>query len=560
MRMLLIVAVVVSLVHGRAQQTPTLADANAKIQSGDFAGALAIAEAVVKADPNGARGWRVLGVAAQKLENFDRALAAYRRSLEIEPNHPTALYNIGTVFARKGDADAAFDWLGKARATKKMDISFIQVDPDLASLRNDPRFTALLPRPEDFADPFVEPVTIVREWRGEGVNDQFGWIARGIGDVDGDGANDFVTSAPTKDIGGARAGRVYVYSSRKTAPLWHADGKPGDQFGLGIEAAGDADRDGVPDVIASAPGGAYARLLSGRTGKVLQTMTTTEGPAAQFGRHVAGVGDVNHDGHADVIVGAPGSASGAGKAFVYSGKDGALLLTLAGERAGDGFGSAVGGDRHGAPTVIVVGAPGAGPSHHGRAYVYHAPETTPKFVIDADETGSAFGGMFVTAPGDVDKDGVRDVYVSDWSNAAKGPSTGRVYVISGATGKPIWTLTGATAGEGFGTSSSEAGDVDFDGHADLIVGAWQYAGAATSGGRAYLYSGRTGSVLRTFTCRTVGDTFGFDAVSLGDVDRDGSADLLVTSAWSAVSGYHSGRVFLVSSGIVRPKAPGGAID
>jgi FG-GAP repeat len=53
------------------------------------------------------------------------------------------------------------------------------------------------------------------------------------------------------------------------------------------------------------------------------------------------------------------------------------------------------------------------------------------------------------------------------------------------------TLTGETAGEGFGTSPSVAGDVDHDGHADLIIGAWQYAGAAVSGGRAYLYSGWT---------------------------------------------------------------------
>ena len=44
----------------------------------------------------------------------------------------------------------------------------------------------------------------------------------------------------------------------------------------------------------------------------------------------------------------------------------------------------------------------------------------------------------------------------------------------------------------------------------------------------------------------MGETFGFDATGLGDVDGDGVPDLLLTSAWSAVEGSHSGRMFLVS--------------
>jgi hypothetical protein len=120
---------------------------------------------------------------------------------------------------------------------------------------------------------------------------------------------------------------------------------------------------------------------------------------------------------------------------------------------------------------------------------------------------------------------------------------------SGSTGERLLTLTGESAGDGFGTSKSTAGDVDGDGREDLIVGAWQYGKAAISGGRAYLYSGKDGHLIKTFTCRTPGDTFGFDAVGLGDVDGDGTADLLITSGWSAVSGHHSGRVFIISSGV-----------
>ncbi|HVT34121.1 MAG TPA: VCBS repeat-containing protein, partial [Nevskiaceae bacterium] len=156
----------------------------------------------------------------------------------------------------------------------------------------------------------------------------------------------------------------------------------------------------------------------------------------------------------------------------------------------------------------------------------------------------------------VDGDGVPDIYVSDWQHAALGPSTGRVYLYSGKTGRRLLRLTGETAGEGFGTTHASAGDIDGDGHADLAVGSWQYGGAAVSGGRVILYSGKSGKPLATYTCRIAGDTFGFDAVGIGDVDGDGIDDLLITSGWSAVSGHHSGRVFIVSSGvkkIARPK-------
>jgi hypothetical protein len=159
--------------------------------------------------------------------------------------------------------------------------------------------------------------------------------------------------------------------------------------------------------------------------------------------------------------------------------------------------------------------------------------------------------MFVSVAGDVDGDGVPDIYASDWSNGAKGPSTGRIYVHSGNTGQRLRTLTGATAGEGFGIGAATAGDVDGDGRADLVIGAWQFAGAAASGGRVTVFSGRDGSILREITGRVPGETLGFDAVGIGDVDGDGAIDLLITSAWSGVRGYHSGRMYIVSSGISR---------
>ena len=170
----------------------------------------------------------------------------------------------------------------------------------------------------------------------------------------------------------------------------------------------------------------------------------------------------------------------------------------------------------------------------------------PRFVIDSDTTGKSLGDLFVSVVGDVDGDHTPDIYASDWSNAAHGHGTGRIYVYSGATGKPLLTLTGDQAGEGFGTCAAVAGDVNGDGHADLVIGAWQNHDAAWSGGKIAVYSGKDGSLLRSYTGRVPGETLGFDAVGIGDVDGDGHIDYLITSAYSLVNGVRSGRVYIVS--------------
>ena len=166
--------------------------------------------------------------------------------------------------------------------------------------------------------------------------------------------------------------------------------------------------------------------------------------------------------------------------------------------------------------------------------------------IESDSMGGALGAMFTSFVGDVNGDKVPDVYATDFTNSARGPATGRAYVRSGVDGASLLTLTGENAGDGFGVGPADVGDVDHDGHDDLVIGAWQYASVAQSGGRIYLFSGRDGRVLQTITGRIPGETLGFDATGAGDVDGDGVNDLLVTSSWSNIKGFRSGRMYIIS--------------
>ena len=530
---------------------PEVAKALAALRAGHADSAIATLEDFFRRNPSAVAGRLVLGNAYRQTGALDKALATYLAITQPRPARLQGMFSASQIHALKGDSNQAFALLDQLKASGAFDMDQVGTASEFAGIRQDPRFQSVMFRPEDFANPFVEQVQVIHEWKGETKGDQFSWIARGIGDVDGDRVNDVVTSAPTFGAGGQPVGRgkVYVYSGRTGRLIWSRTGRENENLGIGLEGAGDVDGDGVGDVIAGAPGSGRAYVYSGRDGRQLHVLASGT-PGDRFGSSASGAGDQNGDGRADLVVGAPAASPsagpGAGRVHVYSGRDGSSLFTLDGEQAGDAFGSIVAASRSLRGSPLLVGAPGAGPRDRGRVYVLQGASRTAKFVIDADSTGAALGAMFTSLVGDVDGDKVPDVYAADFSNAASGPSTGRIYVHSGADGRRLHRLTGERAGDGFGIGSADVGDVNRDGYDDLLVGAWQYSAVAASGGKVYLYSGRDGALLRAITGRVAGETLGFDATGAGDVDGDGIGDLLITSTWSNVNGFRSGRMYIVS--------------
>jgi FG-GAP-like repeat len=368
---------------------------------------------------------------------------------------------------------------------------------------------------------FVEPVRVLHSWHGA-AGGFFGWAVSELADIDGDHADEVIIGEPATPNGGT----TFVYSGRSGRLIYTLPGVANDFQGGAIADAGDTNGDGVHDIVSGAPGTGAAGgpgrvyLYSGRTGRRLHTW---EGgpPNDQLGYAVASAGDQDHDGHADVLAGAVGVNGGAGAAYVFSGRTYKVLRRIDGG-AGDGFGSAVDWtrslDRDRRPDLIV------GAFTEPGAHVF-AGLGGELFSLAPPPAPGAFGQFFVAGVGRVNGDRTPDLYAADY--AANG-GAGYAAVYSGRDGSAVHQWCG---GPGDGTGPGrEAGDVDRDRRVDLTVGSYTASYGAPGAGRVEIHSGRTGGVLRTITSTTAGENLGFDAVGVGDVDRDHEPDLLLSAA------------------------------
>jgi hypothetical protein len=154
-------------------------------------------------------------------------------------------------------------------------------------------------------------------------------------------------------------------------------------------------------------------------------------------------------------------------------------------------------------------------------------------------------GWSVETISDSDGDGVRDYVVSALFGGA---SAQHATVYSGASGQVLMTLQSTPAEDGFGTALADAGDVNADGWTDVMVGNQLGDGATISNnGRAWIFSGADGSVLRESEGEHTDARFGSSVDGIGDVNADGYADFIIGSSDFEDYGADTrGRVYVYS--------------
>ncbi|CAN5269072.1 hypothetical protein BH10PSE14_BH10PSE14_17950 [soil metagenome] len=388
---------------------------------------------------------------------------------------------------------------------------------------------------------------------GLAANDLAGDSVAIAGDVNGDGLADFIIGAPSAGPNGrAWSGESYVVFGRTD----------------GFQASFD---------LAS---------LNGSNGFRLQG----DGINYYSGNMVAGAGDINGDGFADIIVSPSQSGPNAAGSYVIFGHAGSFAATidLAALPAGSGF-HIVGGNRSGyAPTAasagdingdgfddLVIGVP-RGTSSSGEAYVIFghggafggtidisALNGTTGFRIDgpASKSGDSLGSG-VSAAGDINGDGIADLLIAASDATGQAGNSGSAYVIFGRVGSygatlDLGSLNGANGFRLEGIRANDyvsevaaIGDVNGDGYDDILIGAKGASpGGAQSAGEVYVVFGHAGGFAADISLASLNgangfriagvsafDTLGTSVSGAGDFNGDGLADFIISAPYADPSG------------------------
>jgi hypothetical protein len=291
---------------------------------------------------------------------------------------------------------------------------------------------------------------------GENINDAAGSIVAGIGDVNGDGFNDFLISAPYHN---SSAGKVYLILGKNEGWTKKADlinvnisfngVAANDNAGISIAGIGDVNGDLLDDFLIGAHGKTYLFLGKSTGWKKNQSLSgadvifTSVVPGDEAGTVIAGVKDVNGDGYDDFLISAPGFDNQRGRTYLIFGKPNGWVkntklwnsdASFVGENIVDSSGSAISGagdvNGDGYDDFIIgavlrdVGGFAAGSTYlilgKSTGWNQNTSLSNADLILNGEHSGD-FSGMYVTGGRDFNGDDYDDILTSaPYYNSNKG--------------------------------------------------------------------------------------------------------------------------------------------
>lgn len=370
---------------------------------------------------------------------------------------------------------------------------------------------------------------------GDVAGDELGWSVARVGDLDGDGFDEFLAGAPQRLSGGP--GYARLYSGQSGAVLrTHLGQAAGDRCGASVCGLWDWDGDGLPEYAIGAPyeqGRGSVRVHRGSDGAMLYVLSgATLGD--EFGFALGADSDFDRDGLDELLVGAPRGGASIGYAVAFRGGSASELLRVDGRVAAERFGVSLAGvgdfdgDGHG---DWIVGAPGddpafAFPSGQGGATVFSGRDASVLAKVGGADFG-AMTGISVAGRGDVDRNGVSEAVIGGLLNGDGYGSTSTVYTLGRIDDQRV--DVGAADRTLYGQALAGVGDTDGDGQPEVLIGAPRALnGAGDSTGMAQLKRA-DGSTRFVWFGQFNGDRLGRAVANAGDVNGDGVDDALIGS-------------------------------
>jgi len=418
---------------------------------------------------------------------------------------------------------------------------------------------------------------------GEAVGDKAS-RALGAGDVDGDGYGDIVVGATGEDSAGEDAGAIYLLYGPLAGEIGLADadakltGEAADDEAGSVSEVGDMDGDGLADVFVGAFEHDAGESGSGAVYLVYEAVTGQGSLADADAKIVAGVegdairravgaGDVDGDGLGDLLIlsstpidfeddpkvvhlllGPIHGQESLGASSASIADPGGMVERCAnpGDVDGDGFAD------------VLLGAHWADGDEYesGVVYLFRGPlggdmELSDAHAVISGDTEQGGTGKSLGRAGDIDGDGVEDILIASKGNQDH-PLAGIVsFATTPLTGEvSVSDLGTQIVGEDYAQAGAvAAGDVNGDGHADILVGAPNNYFLEI--GEAFVFFGPLEGTIGTAMAdirlvgETPGDSAGDVVASAGDVDADGLDDLLI-GTWGLHSGVEeAGAAYLV---------------